>query len=121
MKRKEQHEGEREFRIFGLLADSAFRRFVLPQCFVRAFACSRALRVIQIVMPARRCFPPASCAEIPAMAVPRASYFKSQISNTKFQIEQSRPAGNAVKRANVNRVQYSLWDSWSTISTRSRS
>ena len=29
-----------------------------------------------------------------------------RISNTKYQIEQSRPAGHAVKRANANRVQY---------------
>ncbi len=37
--------------------------------------------------------------------VGNAPRFVFQISNTKFQIEQSRPAGHAVKRANANRVQ----------------
>ncbi len=39
-----------------------------------------------------------------AWATPRASHFKFQISNTKFQIEQSRPAAHAVTRANSNGV-----------------
>ncbi len=34
-----------------------------------------------------------------------APRFVFQISNTKFQIKQSRPAGHAVKRANADRVR----------------
>ena len=34
------------------------------------------------------------------------SRHEALINNTKFQIEQSRPAGHVVKRANANRVRY---------------
>ncbi len=37
--------------------------------------------------------------------VGNAPRFVFQISNTKLQIEQSRPTGHAVERANANRVQ----------------
>ena len=40
--------------------------------------------------------------------VGNAPRFVFQISNTKFQTEQSRPAGHVVKRANANRVRNML-------------
>ena len=50
--------------------------------------------------------------------VGNAPRFVSQISNTKFQIEQARPAGHAVKRANANRVQYKQPESGITLPLR---
>ena len=41
--------------------------------------------------------------------VGNAPRFVLQISNLKSQIEQSGPAGLAVKRATANRVQYTLF------------
>ena len=42
------------------------------------------------------------------VGTPRASNFKFQISNTKSQIEQRRPAGHAVKPSNANHVRSNL-------------
>lgn len=41
-----------------------------------------------------------------AWETPRVSNLESQISNMKFQIEQARPAGQAVRRVNASGVRF---------------